>query len=86
MDMYIKHLVSFIDLLEGSTSPTQKLLDDKITDSIAYHILAEALLMEKINCVNDEVLSAKTQTEQNTISNLINEDDVLELTKRPHTQ
>jgi hypothetical protein len=48
--MYKKHLISVRDLIkdvdEGKT-PQKKLFDEKIGDSINYHILLEALLLER---------------------------------------
>lgn len=44
---YTKHLVSVLDLVEGRIEPTQALIDEKIGDSINYHILLEAMFKEE---------------------------------------
>jgi hypothetical protein len=48
LGMMAKHLVSVIDLIEGNVEVTEYLVNEKIGDSINYHILLEALLLEKI--------------------------------------
>lgn len=52
--MYLKHLVSVMDLIESPETATYELLDEKITDSINYHILLEALLVEKLKTLKGE--------------------------------
>ena len=52
--MLMKHLVSVIDLVEGSISPTEYMVNEKIGDAINYLILLEAIFKEpvvNINCV-----------------------------------
>jgi len=46
--MLMKHLISFDDMINGNTPITQALLDDKITDIIAYMLLAEGLMVEEL--------------------------------------
>ena len=46
--MYKKHLVSVMDLVAFPGDATPEILREKITDSINYHLLLEALLMERI--------------------------------------
>jgi len=46
--MYTKHLVSVMDLKDSPETATKELLAEKITDSINYHLLLEALLQERI--------------------------------------
>lgn len=46
--MYRKHLVSVMDLVNDPEKATKMMIVEKITDSINYHILLEALLMERI--------------------------------------
>jgi hypothetical protein len=45
--MFVKHLVSVMDLIEGSIEPTQVMVDEKVGDTINYLILLEALFTEK---------------------------------------
>jgi hypothetical protein len=45
--MLMKHLVSVIDLVEGSTKPTEYLVNEKIGDAINYLILLEAIFKEQ---------------------------------------
>jgi hypothetical protein len=48
--MYAKHLVSVVDMISDAAQgklPSQKLLDEKISDSINYHLLLEGLIMER---------------------------------------
>jgi len=44
--MLVKHLVSVLDLVEGSISPTENMVNEKIGDAINYLILLEAMLKE----------------------------------------
>jgi hypothetical protein len=46
--MFMKHLVSVLDLSEGSTIPTDYLINEKIGDAINYLILLEATLKETL--------------------------------------
>lgn len=56
--MYLKHLVSVMDLVKwASASPkrlTVELVDEKIGDSINYHILLEAMLLTRVAKENNE--------------------------------
>ena len=45
--MFMKHLVSVLDLIEGSTEPTSAMVDEKIGDAINYLILLEAIFKER---------------------------------------
>ena len=45
--MFVKHLVSVLDLVEGSLEPTEYMIEEKIGDAINYLILLEAVLKEK---------------------------------------
>ena len=45
--MWMKHVVSVIDLIEGSTEPTEERVNEKIGDAINYLILLEAVFAEK---------------------------------------
>ena len=45
--MFMKHLVSVLDLIEGSVEPTEYLVNEKIGDAINYLILLEAILKEQ---------------------------------------
>jgi len=45
--MFMKHLVSVMDLIEGSIEPTEYMVNEKIGDAINYLILLEAILKEK---------------------------------------
>ena len=52
LGMYIKHLTSVLDIvddIEQGKLPTEDILEEKIGDSINYHILLEALINERIN-------------------------------------
>ena len=44
--MFMKHLVSVLDLIEGSLSPSEYMVNEKIGDAINYLILLEAVLKE----------------------------------------
>jgi len=45
--MFMKHLVSVMDLIEGSIAATEPMVNEKIGDAINYLILLEAILKEK---------------------------------------
>jgi hypothetical protein len=45
--MIVKHLVSVLDLIEGTLPATEAMLNDKIGDTINYLVLLKALLIEK---------------------------------------
>jgi hypothetical protein len=62
LGMLMKHLVSVIDLVEGSIDPSPYMVDEKIGDAINYLILLEAIFKEKhmlkqIEKVNMDCLS-----------------------------
>lgn len=44
--IWMKHVVSVIDLIEGAVEPTEYLVNEKIGDSINYLILLEAIFLE----------------------------------------
>jgi hypothetical protein len=44
--MFMKHLVSVLDLIEGSVPSTADRINEKIGDAINYLILLEAILKE----------------------------------------
>lgn len=44
--MLAKHLVSVLDLIEGSLTPSEYMVNEKIGDAINYLILLEAVLKE----------------------------------------
>jgi hypothetical protein len=46
--MFMKHLVSVLDLVEGSVSPTEYMVNEKIGDAINYLILLEAIFKEPV--------------------------------------
>jgi hypothetical protein len=49
--MYKKHLVSVRDIvfdIENGVMPSEKILNEKILDSINYHILLEAIVKERL--------------------------------------
>lgn len=46
--MYTKHLVSVMDLVEYPGHATEKLMFEKIGDSINYMVLLKALLVERM--------------------------------------
>lgn len=48
MGMAAKHLVSIIDMVNGTTVPTMTLIDEKIGDFINYMVLLEALFIENL--------------------------------------
>jgi hypothetical protein len=62
--MFVKHLVSVLDLIEGLVLPTTQLINEKIGDAINYLILLEAILKEPVvnmkciecgECSNSEI-------------------------------
>jgi len=55
--MFNKHLVSLIDILDNAAEgilPTQKLIDDKISDVINYLLLFEGLVIDEKGKTNDK--------------------------------
>jgi hypothetical protein len=52
--MWVKHLVSVLDIVEGNTAVTKYLINEKLGDVICYAILLEACLLEsnRFNAVN----------------------------------
>jgi len=48
MGMWVKHLVSVLDLINNPDTVTQHLLKEKFGDTINYSLLAEACLTEKM--------------------------------------
>jgi len=59
--MYRKHLVSVMDLKNNPYDYTPELVKEKIGDSINYHLLLEALLVERMSgkCVGTVTLDGK---------------------------
>lgn len=51
--MWSKHLVSVLDLIEGSVPVNTYLINEKIGDAINYLILLEAVLLEKMEVVEN---------------------------------
>jgi len=49
LGMFIKHLVSIIDLIEKSYTANSELIDEKIGDGINYLILLEAIFRENLS-------------------------------------
>ena len=52
LGMWTKHLVSVIDIIEGIDQGKpidRKLWDEKIGDSINYHLLLNGLVIERLN-------------------------------------
>ena len=47
--MLAKHLVSVHDIVIGGAYYTEQIIDEKIGDVINYHILLEALLLERLD-------------------------------------
>lgn len=50
--MNTKHLVSIMDLVEDPSKATKEMIDEKITDSINYLLLLEALLIERLTNIS----------------------------------
>jgi len=48
MGMFMKHLVSVLDLTENNIKVTEHLVNEKIGDAINYLILLEAILTENL--------------------------------------
>lgn len=46
--MAVKHLVSILDMVNGTTLPNMTLIDEKIGDFINYMVLLEALFIERL--------------------------------------
>ncbi len=52
LGMYSKHLVSVLDIvddLDAGKMPKEAVLSEKMTDSINYHLLLEALIIERMD-------------------------------------
>ena len=47
--MYMKHWVAVQDMIQSDEMPSQEWLDEKIGDSINYHILLEGLFTEQLD-------------------------------------
>lgn len=47
--MWLKHVVSVLDLISGKLELSEKTINEKLGDSINYLILLEAVLKEKLN-------------------------------------
>lgn len=75
--MFMKHLVSVLDIVEGSISPTEYIVNEKIGDAINYLILLEAILKEpfvNIKCVECGECSNSEIPERQKIAALENEE------------
>jgi hypothetical protein len=48
LGMFVKHLVSVLDLAETKRKPTEHMINEKIGDAINYLILLEAVLSDEI--------------------------------------
>jgi hypothetical protein len=46
--MFMKHMVSVMDLIEGSVPTTVPLINEKLGDAINYLILLEAIFKEEV--------------------------------------
>ena len=46
--MFMKHLVSVLDLVEGSIPATEAMVNEKLGDAINYLILLEAIFKEDV--------------------------------------
>lgn len=61
--IYIKHFVSVLDLVDWIDNTPEKItseiVDEKIGDSINYHILLEGLLRERIENMKDIDMNIK---------------------------
>jgi len=55
LGMWIKHIVSIIDLMKNPDSATPSLIKEKFGDNINYSLLAEATLLERIENKKQEV-------------------------------
>lgn len=47
--MYLKHLVSILDMIDSGEKPSQAWIDEKIGDSINYNILLEGIFSDENN-------------------------------------
>ena len=47
--MWLKHVVSVLDLISGKLERSEHMINEKIGDSVNYLILLEAVLKEKLN-------------------------------------
>jgi hypothetical protein len=47
LGMMAKHIVSVLDLIEGTLNPSPEMIDEKIGDTINYLILLEAVLLDQ---------------------------------------
>jgi len=52
LGMLRKHLVSVIDMIDAGGVPPKAMRDEKVGDSINYHILLEALWDEREEVIN----------------------------------
>jgi hypothetical protein len=81
--MFMKHLVSVLDLVEGSISPTEYMVNEKVGDAINYLILLEAILKEPVinmKCVECGECSNSEMPEKQKIAALENKEANLHLT------
>jgi hypothetical protein len=47
LGMAIKHIVSVVDIVEGSVFPSDEVINEKVGDAINYFILLEAVLKDR---------------------------------------
>ena len=52
--MFLKHLVSVLDMVEGNIVATPYLVEEKIGDAINYLILLEAMMVENLLTPSEE--------------------------------
>lgn len=58
LGMWAKHIVSVLDLIEGSLAATEYMVNEKIGDAINYLILLEAVLTENETNMNVKLKDA----------------------------
>ena len=58
LGMWTKHIVSVLDLIEGSLAATEYMVNEKIGDAINYLILLEAVLTENETNMNVKLKDA----------------------------
>ena len=47
LGMWVKHVVSVVDIIKSGKRPSRELVDEKFGDAINYLVLLEALLVEE---------------------------------------
>ena len=56
LGMWVKHIVSIVDLMKNPETATKELLKEKFGDNINYSLLAEAVLTERIEGKESKVV------------------------------